>query len=166
MPSDPFPESLFWLLFVVIAVVAVGGLVYRNRRRLRLPSRSVQIAAAGSVRRGESVRLDVAVRDLARAAARLRVGIVCLERYDVEETSSSGSGTTRSSRVTREAVAHEERRELSLAEAQQGLAFEIPPTAPFSYSGSCLRFEWRAEALELRRLRPDRVATTALEVLP
>jgi hypothetical protein len=166
MPSEPFPESLFWLLFAAIAVVVLGGLAYRHRRRLRLPSRSVQLAAAGSVRRGDPVRLDVVVRDLARAAARLRVGVVCLERYDVEETSSSNSGGTSSRRVTREAVAHEEWRELSSAEAQQGLAFEIPPAAPFSYTGSCLRFEWRAETLELRPLRPDRVATAAFEVLP
>jgi hypothetical protein len=166
MPSEPFPESLFWLLFAVIAVLAVVGLAYRHRRRLRLRSRSVQIAAAGSARRGDSIRLDVVVRDLARTAARLRVGVVCPERYDVEETSSSGSGRTSSSRVTREAVAHEEWRELSVGEAQEGLEFEIPPAAPFSYQGSCLRFEWRAEALELRPLRPDRVATTAFEVRP
>jgi hypothetical protein len=166
MSSEPFPESFFWLLFAVIAVLAAGGLAYRHRRRLRLRSRSVQIAAAGSVRRGDRVRIDVVIRDLARAAARLRVGVVCLERYDVEETSSSRSGGTSSRRVTREAVAHEEWRELSSAEAQQGLTFEIPPAGPFSYSGSCLRFEWRAEALELRPLRPDRIATGDFEVRP
>jgi hypothetical protein len=166
MPSEPFPESLFWLLFAAIAVVVLAGLVYRHRRRLRLRSRAVQIAPSAGVRRGETFRLGVVVRDVTRTAGRLRVGVICLERYDVEETSSSGSGGSTSRRVTREAVAHEEWRELSVAEAQQGPEFEIPLTAPFSYQGSCLSFQWRGEALELKPLRPDRVATSNFEVRP
>ena len=107
--------------------------------------------------------MDVAItiRDGAHTGVRLRVGVLCLERYDVEEKSKN---STR--RVTREDFAHEEWREVSASEAQQGLTFAVPAEAPYSYQGSCLSFEWHAEALEIARLRPDAVASCTFEVRP
>ncbi len=119
-------------------------------------------AAAHGVRRGDNMRLDLTVRNGARAGKRLRVGLVCIERYDVEESSSDSS----TSRETREDIAHEEWTEVDIGVAQQGLSFTIPPDAPFSYRGTCLSFEWRAEACEIARLRPDPVASFVFEVRP
>lgn len=159
-----------WLFIVVGGAVVLAGLGRRYRRRIRLSSSKVHVAVSGSVRRGENVPLAITIRDGADASLRLRAGIVCLERYDVEEETTVDqpgmldSQTTR--RVTNEAVAHEEWREVSASEAQQGLTFAIPVEAPFSYRGSCLSFEWHAEAHEIARLRPDAVASYTFEVLP
>lgn len=154
-------SQLFWV--VIVAVVALGlvDLARRHRRRLRLSSSKVKVAVTGSVRRGEDVPLTITIRDGAHTGLRLRVGIVCVERYDVEESTKN---STR--RVTREDFAHEEWREVSASEAQQSLSFVVPAEGPYSYRGSCLSFEWHAEALEIARLRPDAVASATFEVRP
>ena len=150
-----------WVLFLAIAAVVVTGLVWRNRRRLRPRSDKVEISTAAAVRRGDGVDVAITIRDGAHTGLRLRVGILCLERYDVEESTKN---STR--RVTREASAHEEWREVSASEAQQGLTFAVPAEAPYSYTGSCLSFAWQAEACEIARLRPDAVASCTFEVRP
>jgi hypothetical protein len=154
------PDWLFWIVFGAIAVFALAG-GRRGWRRFRPRSDTVQITATGPVRRGEPVDVAIAIRDGAHTDVRLKVGVFCLERYDVEERGDQGSY-----RVTREDRAHEEWREISASEAQQGLSFVVPAGAPYSYAGSCLTFEWHAEALELARLRPDAVASCTFEVRP
>jgi hypothetical protein len=155
------PFWAFWLIFAAIAGIALAGLARRYRRRLRPRSDTVEIAAGGPVRRGEAVDVTIAIRDGAHTGVRLRVGVLCVERYDVEESTKN---STR--RVTREDFAHEEWREVSASEAQQGLSFAVPADGPYSYRGSCLSFEWHAEALEIARLRPDAVASCTFEVRP
>ena len=155
------PFSAFWLIFAAIAAIALAGLARRYRRRLRPRSDTVEIAAGGPVRRGETVDVTITIRDGAHTGVRLRVGVLCVERYDVEESTKN---STR--RVTREDFAHEEWREVSASEAQQGLSFAVPAEGPYSYAGSCLSFEWHAEALEIARLRPDAVASCTFEVRP
>jgi hypothetical protein len=159
-------SQLFWV--VIVAVVALGlvDLARRHRRRLRLSSSKVKVAVTGSVRRGEDVPLTITIRDGAHTGLRLRVGIVCVERYDVEESTETDTGGQSSRRVTREDLAHEEWREVSASEAQQSLSFVVPAEGPYSYRGSCLSFEWHAEALEIARLRPDAVASATFEVRP
>lgn len=153
--------ALFWVFFLAVAAAVLTSLVWRHRRRLRPRSRKVEIAITDAVRRGQSVQVAVAIRNGAHSALRLKVGVLCLERYDVEE---SDKDTTH--RVTREDFAHEEWREVSASEAQQGLTFAIPAEAPYSYQGSCLSFVWHAEALEVARMRPDPVASCDFEVRP
>jgi hypothetical protein len=153
------PFSLFWVIFAAVAGITLLGLGRRYRRKLRPRSDTVEIAAAGDVRRGGDVDVAITIRDGAHTGVRLKVGILCLERYDVEESTKN---STR--RVTREDFAHEEWREVSASEAQQALSFAIPVEAPYSYQGSCLSFEWHAEALEIARLRPDAVAGCTFEV--
>ena len=155
------PFWAFWLIFAAVAGIALAGLARRYRRRLRPRSETVEIAASAPVRRGETVDVTITIRDGAHTGVRLRVGVFCLERYDVEESTKN---STR--RVTRENFAHEEWREVSASEAQQGLSFAVPAEGPYSYAGSCLSFEWHAEALEIARLRPDAVASCAFEVRP
>jgi len=155
------PFWAFWLIFAAVAGIALAGLARRYRRRLRPRSETVEIAASAPVRRGETVDVTITIRDGAHTGVRLRVGVFCLERYDVEESTKN---STR--RVTREDFAHEEWREVSASEAQQGLSFAVPAEGPYSYAGSCLSFEWHAEALEIARLRPDAVASCAFEVRP
>ena len=155
------PFSLFWVIFAAFAGITLLGLGRRYRRKLRPRSDTVEIAVAGDVRRGGQVDVAITIRDGAHTGVRLRVGVLCLERYDVEEESKN---STR--RVTREDFAHEEWREVSASEAQQGLTFAVPAEAPYSYQGSCLSFEWHAEALEIARLRPDAVASCTFEVRP
>ena len=158
-------SQLFWV--VIVAVVALGlvDLARRHRRRLRLRSSKVNIGVTAQVRRGEDVPLTITIRDGAHTGLRLRVGIVCVERYDVEESTDTDTGQS-SRRVTREDVAHEEWREVSASEAQQSLSFVVPAEGPYSYRGSCLSFVWHAEALEIARLRPDAVASATFEVRP
>ena len=158
-------SQLVWV--VIVAVVALGlvDLARRHRRRLRLRSSKVNIGVTAQVRRGEDVPLTITIRDGAHTGLRLRVGIVCVERYDVEESTDTDTGQS-SRRVTREDVAHEEWREVSASGAQQGLSFVVPAEGPYSYRGSCLSFEWHAEALEIARLRPDAVASATFEVRP
>ncbi len=155
------PFWAFWLIFAAIAGIALVGVARRYRRRLRPRSDTVEIAASGPVRRGENVDVTITISDGAHTGVRLKVGVLCLERYDVEESTKN---STR--RVTREDFAHEEWREVSASEAQQGLSFAVPAEAPYSYAGSCLSFEWHAEALEIARLRPDAVASCSFEVRP
>jgi hypothetical protein len=153
------PFWAFWLIFAAVAGIALAGLARRYRRRLRPRSDTIEIAASGPVRRGGTVDVTITIRDGAHTGVRLRVGVLCLERYDVEESTKN---STR--RVTREDFAHEEWREVSASEAQQGLSFAVPAEGPYSYAGSCLSFEWHAEALEIARLRPDAVASCTFEV--
>jgi hypothetical protein len=155
------PFSLFWIVFAAVAGMTLLGLGRRYRRKLRPRSDRVEISTPGAVRRGGSVEVAITIRDGAHTGIRLRVGILCVERYDVEESTKN---STR--RVTREDFAHEEWREVSASEAQQGLTFAVPVEAPYSYTGSCLSFEWHAEALEIARLRPDAVASCTFEVKP
>ena len=105
-------SQLVWV--VIVAVVALGlvDLARRHRRRLRLRSSKVNIGVTAQVRRGEDVPLTITIRDGAHTGLRLRVGIVCVERYDVEESTDTDTGQS-SRRVTREDVAHEEWREVS-----------------------------------------------------
>jgi hypothetical protein len=154
-------DGLFWVLFVAVAVAVAAGFVWGNRRRFRLRSGKVEVSTAEAVRRGEPVDLAITIRDGAHSGVRLRVGVFCLERYDVEH---QGKDTTH--RVTKENRAHEEWREVSTSEAQQGLSFVVPAEAPYTYAGSCLSFEWHAEALEIARMRPDAVASCTFEVRP
>jgi hypothetical protein len=155
------PDALFWVFFLTIAAAVVTTGVWRHRRRLRPGSDKVEISTPESIRRGGMLDVAISIHDGAHTGIRLRVGLLCLERYDVEESTKNSTH-----RVTREDLAHEEWREVSGSEAQQGLSFAVPAEAPYSYKGSCLSFEWRAEALEIARLRPDAVATDTFKVLP
>jgi hypothetical protein len=151
-------EIWFWVFAAAVLVVGFG---WQYRRRLRPTSDTVEISTPTSVRRGEDVGVAITIRDGAHAGVRLRVGILCGERYDVEKSTKDGSH-----RVTEEDFAHEEWREVSASEAQQGLMFAVPVDAPYSYRGSCLSFAWHAEALEIARFRPDAVARCTFEVRP
>lgn len=148
-------------MFAAIAVVSFFGLGRRHRRRFRPRSDTVEISTTGPIRRGETIDVAILIRDGAKTGVRLKVGVFCRERYDVEESSKDST-----CRVTREDRAHEEWREISASEAQQGLPFVVPTEAPYSYQGSCLSFEWHAEALEIAKLRPDAVASCTFEVRP
>ncbi len=155
------PFWVFWIIFAAVAGVALLGVGRRYRRKFRPRSDTVEISTPAAVRRGRSLDVAISIRDGAHTGVRLRVGVLCLERYDVEESTKN---STR--RVTRKDFAHEEWREVSASEAQQGLTFAVPAEAPYSYRGSCLSFEWHAEALEIARLRPDAVASCTFEVRP
>ena len=159
--ENALPFWLFWIVFAAAAGFVLAGLARRYRRRLRPRSDTIEIAATRPVRRGERLDIAITIRDGAHTGVRLRVGVLCVERYDVEESTKN---STR--RVTREDFAHEEWREVPASEAQQGLSFVVPAEGPYSYRGACLSFEWHAEALEIARLRPDAVASCTFEVLP
>ena len=103
----------------------------------------------------------ITIRDGAHTGVRLRVGILCLERYDVEESTKN---STR--RVTREDFAHEEWREVSASEAQQGLTFAVPAEAPVLLHGLVPLVRVARGGVEIARLRPDAVASCTFEVQP
>jgi hypothetical protein len=149
-------ETLFWIVFAAIGGYALVNIGWRYRRRLRPRSDTVEIATNAPVRRGETIDLAITIRDGSHTG-----GVFCLERYDVEMSTKDGT-----ERVTEEALAHEDWREVAPSEAQHGLSFVVPREGPYSYARECLSFEWHAEALEIAKLRPDAVASCTFEVRP
>ncbi|KKK74042.1 hypothetical protein LCGC14_2887710, partial [marine sediment metagenome] len=96
----------------------------------------------------------------------VKVGLVCTEFYDAEDTQYTGDGVTTTSRSTSVATASEQWMEAAPGTRSQTFRFTIPGDSPFSYEGKCLSYAWRATASEQRRLRRDPKHDVAIWVLP
>jgi hypothetical protein len=118
-----------------------------------------------SARRGGEVEALVTISS-ARKLGDLEVGVVCTEYYDKEETTSTGDGSTSTSRSTCDEVVHESWSPAESIAGVQSVRFTIPAEAPFSYSGECLSFKWEVVARGRRRRRLDAQARREFSVLP
>jgi hypothetical protein len=117
--------------------------------------------SATDVRRGSTldVRIEVAKPD--KLVAKLQLGLVCTEFYDVETTDGRGNR----SRTTRQVDAHADWRPFT-GGSTQSERFVIPDDAPFSYRGDCVSYVWRASTRLPKRMRFDRSQSVPLLVRP
>jgi hypothetical protein len=111
-------------------------------------------------RGGEQFRVEAAMRAGGMLDRPVKLGLVCVERYDVQVPSRRHTR-----RDTREDVAFEAWADAS-PEDVWGAVFTIPADAPYGYSGSCLSFAWLVKAREVERFRPDSAATRSIVVRP
>jgi hypothetical protein len=139
-------------------------------RRLRAIGRDIEVRPdVDEVRRGRELTVEAVRRGGGTIAGPVKLGLLCIERYDelvtTEAVSHRGHRTRGSKRETREALAHEEWAE-ARPEDGWSAVFTLPSSAPYSYHGGCLGFEWWVEAREVERFRPDQAATRTIRVLP
>jgi hypothetical protein len=133
------------------------------RRRL---TRGLEVTAGDqSVRRGAEVEALVTISGAGKLGD-VQVGVVCTEYYDEEDTTSTGNGSTSTSRSTSDDVAHESWSRVESVTGVQSVRFTIPADAPFSYSGECLSFRWEVVARGHRSRRLDAQARNEFAVLP
>ena len=129
-------------------------------------TRGLEVAAGvQEVRRGGEVEALVTITS-ARRLGDVEVGVVCTEYYDEEQTSSDGDGTTSTSRVTCDEIAHETWHPIEAVAGVQSVRFTIPPDSPFSYDGDCLSFKWEVVARGRRSRQLDAQARSEFSVLP
>ena len=91
--------------------------------------------------RGDHIEALVVVTE-PDALGELEAGLVCTEYYDEKVYDSDGHA----SRTTSDAIAHEQWQPLQSLQGEQSVRFAIPPSAPFSYEGSCVSFKWEVVA--------------------
>jgi hypothetical protein len=103
-------------------------------------------------RRGEKI---LATLDHSQNAEGLEVGLVCVERYDLQATARPPKGGTVVVRQTNQSTAYEQWHPVEPAAGEQSFAFEIPCDAPYSYEGECISYAWRLSVRRTRKLRPD-----------
>lgn len=131
------------------------------RRRL---TRGLEVAASDQVvHRGGEVEALLTISS-SRKLGDVEVGVVCTEYYDEEEKNYT-NGSTSTSRVTRDEIAHETWTPVETVSGVQSLRFTVPPDAPFSYSGECLSFKWEVVARGRKR-GLDAQARSEFSVLP
>jgi hypothetical protein len=116
--------------------------------------------APGEIRRGQPVELIVTVYP-GGPRGPLEVGLLCTEFWDEEESSGG-----RTSRVTKNEVAHEEWVRAEPGVGEQRVRLTPPREAPFSYDGEYVSFVWEAVAREHRPRRLDPNARAAIRVRP
>jgi hypothetical protein len=153
---DRGEELLGGIIFALLGVLCIyGGWVMRQRARpnqagrMRGTSLSVD---PGEMRRGEEI--SITFRGKRENDDRLEVGLVCVERHDMQ-VRVSVKGVSTVSRQTVEAAVHEQWQPVPPAVREQTFTFEIPDSAPYSYEGECVSYSWRASARAVRRLRRD-----------
>jgi hypothetical protein len=123
----------------------------RPKRHPQLRGTTLSVEPA-SPRRGEEVKITVAGKP--RDDARLEVGLVCAERYDMQ-VRVYVRGATVVRRETAEAYTHEQWQAVVPTAGEQTFTFAVPRDAPYSYEGECVSYVWFASARTVKRLRKD-----------
>jgi hypothetical protein len=153
---DRMEELLGGLFFggMGLLIVAVSYLQLRARipmrLRARVPGANLAVERL-DVRRGDEV---TATLTLNAAAEGIRLGIVCVERYDLQSRAYTKGGPI-TIRQTNEATAYEEWQPVEAVAGEHSRTFRIPRDGPYSYEGDCVSYAWRISARALRRLRAD-----------
>ena len=134
--------------------VAVAYWQYRKFKPPRLGRRIPGVSLAvdrDETRRGETLTATI---DHAHAADQLEVGLVCVERYDLQVNAQTRAGMI-VMRETNEDAAFEHWEPVHTAAGEQVVTLEIPQDAPYSYEGDCVSYAWRVSARQVRRLLTD-----------
>jgi hypothetical protein len=160
------------IFIVVVGVVVVGAIVggvlwnlLAPRQRLAQAAGLEVSAATQKVRRGDDVTARVTVAST-HGLDDVEVGVVCTESYARKTTTTASDGKTMmTTRETAHATAYEDWIPLGRLLGSQDVSLTVPATAPFSYDGSALSFEWEVVARGRRRLRLDAEARDELRVL-
>ena len=119
-----------------------------------------------SLRRGETVAVDVSIAEPEAGRDTLRVGLMCQADSDVETTSTTSGGDTSHRRETRTKTLYEVWPDVDTTLGRQTIELELPADGPFSYDGSAFGFRWFVLAREAKRLRSDPHRSARLHVLP
>jgi hypothetical protein len=118
--------------------------------RRRMPGVNLAVDR-DEARRGEKIS---ATLDHPPRAEGLEVGIVCVERYDLQANAQT-RGAVIVVRETNQWTAYEQWQEVEPGAGEQTLTIEIPRDAPYSYEGDCVSYAWRVSARRVRMLRSD-----------
>lgn len=158
----PFVGLVFVLVAFGGAVIPAGTayLCFRVARPAPFPG-DIAIEPEEPIR-GQSVKIRVIRHGLGERAAGCDVGLVAVERYDVQTT--DGDGNTHRGTSQTEHTAQWARVEATAGE--ETLEMQIPADGSFSYEGDAVAYRWRLEARVHRRMRPDRRAVVPIWVRP
>ncbi|MGI9540398.1 MAG: hypothetical protein ACR2N6_09640 [Miltoncostaeaceae bacterium] len=145
---------------VVIAGVAwyAAWSQYRRARPVALPV-EVQVEPQ-DLGRGGRIEVVVAPAAGVEGAQPIEVGLICTEWYTIVTRRNDNWRHEK-----REAREIEDWRAIDSA-AGGVVMFDVPPTAPYSYSGECLSYAWRVEAKRPSTLRTDPRAVVPIWVRP
>lgn len=150
---------------LVVVGVAIAGVAwfgawsqYRRARPVALPV-EVQVEPR-DLGRGARIEVVVAASPGAEGDQPIEVGLICTEWYTI--VTRRNDSWRREKREAREV---EDWRALDSA-AGGVVMFDVPPSAPYSYSGECLSYEWRVEARRPTTLRADPRAVVPIWVRP
>lgn len=122
----------------------------------RVVARSLDVASADQVRRGETFEVTVKADSTAQG---LEAGLICTETFLV-----TMRGKASSSRMFEDEVTHEIW--CPVEHLQQTVALSVPLDGPYSYLGENLKFNWRVAVRQRRERGPDAVRTREIWVLP
>lgn len=153
---DPQEELLGGVIFALGGLLCIyGGWFIRGqgrpKRHARLRGTTLTVDRE-QPRRGDEISVMFTGRRT--DDDRLEVGLVCVERYDMQvRIYVRGASTVR--RQTAEAGLHEQWLTVPPAVREQTFTFVIPPDAPYSYEGECVTYAWLASARAVKRLRKD-----------
>lgn len=139
----------------------LGGVASMVGGELAAPHLDVTVEPI-ELKRGEELRVVVAVGDPAQAGRRLEVDLLCTEWYDYRARDSHNN----SRRVTRAAKAYGQTQAIEQSAGRHELAFTIPEQAPFSHEGEVVSFSWKVSVREERENRIDPVLERPIWVLP
>jgi hypothetical protein len=164
---DRGEELVGGIIFALGGLLCIyGAAVLRRKGTPKRPARlrGITLTVNGEgQRRGEDI--SVTCTGKRKEDDRLEVGLVCVERYDMQvRVHARGASTVL--RQTAEATVHEQWQPVPTAVGEQTFVFKVPEDAPYSYEGDCVSYAWLASARALRRLRRDPRLQTPIWVLP
>jgi len=140
-----------------------GDLFGRATRLLRPGERFTLAVDPPEVRRGETVRITLSIRDPGRVRGdALEVGLRCTERYAYREPGPGGRGGRRR---TASATVVEQWDAADPGVTLQVRQLVVPEWAPFSHDGRVLAFAWTVLARE-RRAGFDQLVQMPVRVRP
>lgn len=113
-----------------------------------------------TVLRGQELDAVVTISD-ATGLSSLEVGLVCMEYYACEVSGEDGPGKGVTS-----GIAYESWTGIDATVAGHAVHLTVPLTAPFSFRGNNVVFEWEVVARGARKRRLDVRTRHAIAVLP
>ena len=139
---------------------------FAGRLARRLSGLEFELRLDGKAcRRGERVKGTLTLNMHRGRGKTVEVGLVCTESYDIA-TTTFVNNQTQQSRTTKRATAHEQWHPLEASAGEQAISFTVPETAPFTYHGKALSFDWQIRAVRRAAFRPDAAQHWEVEVLP
>lgn len=153
--KSPSGARIGGAIFGAFALLLAVLLLYVLRRMRPHEARYLELRVEPiEVRRGDAVSVTLVISDAAKLGAKLELGLVCTEYYDVQKTVYTQNGTQKE-RITRTADAFATWNQPDRGQLQQTIRFTVPADAPFSYEGGTVSWAWHVSALDRRAHRTD-----------
>lgn len=157
--SEAWAGKSIWGIEVFLAAcgVVMLALAYwiRARRKPLIASHFAIEVDRQELRRGESVAVTLAIHDASKVTGTLQVGLIAIERYDQEVTTSTRDGAQSTQRQTFENPIYEQWTPADASLPSQPFRIDIPADKYCSYEGECFSLAWRIDAREVREHRRD-----------